>query len=209
MKYMKMLGIALVASLALTAVVASAASASFTSSSSPVTISGSQTTTHTFTVEGNAVTCTSATFSSASTATPASTVSVTPVYTGCTAFGFAGAHITMNGCKYKFATPVSKVGTVEFDCPTPETKATVFVSTFLTECEVQIGEAGNNKLEDVKFTNLANGDVEVDATVSGITATKTKDVGLCPLNGTGTINNATYTGKTVISGDGAKTITVD
>src|SRR5712672_2585136 len=102
MKLIKMLGVAMVAALALSAAVSAASAAEFRGATSPVTVTGSQSTTHKFTVEGSTVTCTTATFSSEATAVPTSTVLITPVYKTCTAFGIAGATVSMNGCQYKF-----------------------------------------------------------------------------------------------------------
>jgi hypothetical protein len=205
-----MLGIALVAVLALCAVAASAASAAeFKSTTSPVTISGSQEGKHKFTVDGTSVECTNATFLSESTATPAKTVTVTPTYSECTAFGFAKAKVEMNGCKYEFLQPnASLEGNVAFRCGA--NKARVFVSSLGSECEVLIGESGNTNLSKVTYENIAGSPtkVKVLANVTGITAEKTKDTSLCPLKGTGTVTNASYTGNTLTEGNSGIGISV-
>ena len=211
MKTSKMFGLALVAVLALAAVAASAASAAeFKSTSSPVTITGSQEGKHKFTVDGASVECSTATFESGSTMTPAKTITITPTYEGCTAFGFAKAKVEMNGCKYEFLQPnASLVGNVAFRC-TGANKARVFVSSFGSECEVLIGEAGNTNLPSVTYENIAGSPtkVKVLANVTGITAEKTKDTVLCPLKGTGTVTNATYSGNTLTEGKGGIGISV-
>jgi hypothetical protein len=82
---LKALGLALVAALALTAVMASTASAQFTSSSTHTILSGSQESTHEFTVGSGfgGLTCSTASFSGTSTSTNAADQTITPTYNGC------------------------------------------------------------------------------------------------------------------------------
>src|SRR3954451_12492538 len=83
----KALGLALVASFALTAVLASAASAAgtFTSSSTHTILSGTQVGNHTFTAGSGfgAIHCTIATFSGTSAATSETDQTMKPTYEGC------------------------------------------------------------------------------------------------------------------------------
>jgi hypothetical protein len=206
MKLSKMLGVAIVAALALS-VVASASAAQFKGSTSPVTVSGAQSTTHKFTVEGSAVTCTTATFSSAPTAVPTSEVLITPVYKGCTAFGIAGATVSMNGCQYKFHS--GPPGTVDLICSSGKT--VIAVSTFLGKCKVEIpgsNASKNQGLGGVTYTNTPAGKVTVGANVTTITAEVVESTGICPLT-KGTVNNASYSGDTIVEGNGgAATIEV-
>jgi hypothetical protein len=202
MKLTSKLGIAMVAVLALSAVAASAASAAeFKATSSPVMLFGSQEGKHAFTVDGSSVECETATFEAASVTAPSKTVTVTPAYSGCTAFGFAKAKVEMNGCVYEFLQPnASLEGNVHFVCGA--NKARVFVSSLGSECEVLIGETGNTNLSKVTYKNEATSPtkVKVIANVTGITAEKTKDTNFCPLKGTGTVTNASYTGNTLVEG---------
>jgi hypothetical protein len=203
MKLTNKLGIALVAVLAVSAVVASNASAAleeFKSTSSPVMLFGAQKGKHTFTVDGSSVECTTANFEAASVTSPAKTVQITPTYEGCTAFTFAKAKVEMKGCVYEFLQPNSLVGNVKLVCGA--NKIRIFVSSFGTECEVLIGETNNTNLSKVTYKNEAGSPTKVlvGANVTGITAEKTKDTGLCPLKGTGTVNNAVYEGETLVEG---------
>jgi hypothetical protein len=207
MKFMRMLGVAMMAALALTAIAASAAHAekSFTASTNPVSITGVQEAgnEHVFTVEGSPVECATAHFTANNVASPSATLTVNANYANCTAFGFANAHVTMNTCHYEFQTPAGPVGgpfTGKVAMRCGATPATVRVTAPFTECHVDIGEANNTSLGTITYTNLAGGKVKVGANVTGITVNKTKDVGLCPLSGTGHTNTGKYTGNTIVEG---------
>ncbi len=74
-----------------------------------VFITGIQETEHVFTNEGGTVRCTTSTWSAS--ATPVSgaisELTLAPTYTGCSAFGFATAHVKVNGCTYTLTTPTT------------------------------------------------------------------------------------------------------
>jgi hypothetical protein len=202
MKLTSKLGIALVAVLALSAVAATAASAAeFKATSSPVMLFAGQDTKHVFTTDGSAVECETATFEAASVTAPSKTVTVTPDYKGCTAFGFVGAKVEMKGCQYEFLEPnASLVGNVKLACGA--NKIRIFASFLGSTCEVLIGEGSNTNLSSVSYKNEATSPtkVKVTAAVKGITAEKTKDSGVCPLKGTGTVNTAEYSGTSTVEG---------
>ena len=204
MKLTKMVGAALVAVLALSAVAVSAASAAeFKATSSPVNLIAGQDTTHALTMDGSSVTCETATFEENGVAAPSKTVKLTPSYSGCTAFGFVNTKIEMNGCRYEFLEPNSALaGNVRLRCPTQETKVRLFTSVFGSTCEVLIGESGNTNLSKVSYKNEATSptSVKVTAAITGITAEKTKDTGICPLKGTGVIHSVEYSGTSTVEG---------
>ena len=114
MKHLKKLAVAAMTVAALTALVGvSSASADMqfhASAGAGVTLTGNQTVSHKFTVKGSSVTCTTAKFKGKSAAATASTQEMEPEYTGCTAFGIAGATITTTGCVYTFHAETEKVG---------------------------------------------------------------------------------------------------
>jgi hypothetical protein len=168
----KVLGLALVAVLAMSAVVASAASAPFTSSTYPTTDTAtSPLGNDVFTVDGSSVECAG---HFEGTATEASTsLTVNATYTNCKAFGFASASVTMNGCDYVFHSN----GTVDVECGSAGP-----IKIVAGNCEVQV--SSQTGLGTVALSNNGN-HIDVDANVSGITANATKDGFLCPLNGTG------------------------
>jgi hypothetical protein len=193
----KILGLAIVAALALTAVMASAASATnFTAASYPVKISGTQTESHKFTVGGGTVTCTTATFAGELTAA-SETLTINPTYSNCTAFGFIGAKVTgfsSTGCDFKFYAG----GATDLLCSSGD------VVIDAGECSVTLSEQKN--LTKNTFTNNATGTVTVGTNVSGIHAVVTS-TGFCPIGG-GTYTNATYTGQTLVEGKNSKGVAV-
>jgi hypothetical protein len=202
MKKMKTLGLALVAVFAMSAVVASAASAAQFASDGNVeaSIEAKQSTTHTFSIEGNNVTCTSAVFTTAGLiSSPATSVKVHPAYTGCTAFGFVGSSVTTTGCDYVLSAPGTvesgKVaGNIKVECEAG--KNIVIVAG---TCEVTVAPQSFTK--GLTFENIASSPktMNLKAAVTGIASTKVKDGFLCPLSGTGAASG-TYTGDTLIKG---------
>jgi hypothetical protein len=110
------------------ALTASAQAASFhaekATEASPAVLAGGQTVPHEFTVDATELTCTTASFPGKATNVLESTIRVQPSYSGCTAFGFVGANIEMNGCEYEFKSPTGSGGTytgnVGVVCPAGE-----------------------------------------------------------------------------------------
>ena len=206
------LALALAAIAALTAFVgvSSASALQYKSSSSPVNLSGNQTNTHKFNVDGSNVSCTSATFSRNGLATPANEVSkYVASYNNCTAFGFA-ASVNMGTCTYNLDTPnASLEANADLACTsnanvtgnaTNNGDARILTNVFGSECEVHV-ESQNNKGTITIINNFPGpGQVTTIIHTNNLTAEKSKDNGLCPLSGTGTVNNATYNGDTAVSG---------
>jgi archaellum component FlaF (FlaF/FlaG flagellin family) len=210
----KILGLALVAVLAMSAVaVGSASAGEFTGSSYPAEGEGGQTTPHKFTVQGQAVECSTASFSG-SLAAASEQIKITPVYEGCKAFGFLSATVDMNGCYYTFTADGEKTGThtrhgsVHIICPGATKSITVTAST----CTVHIPEqtpTGNK----VKFDNITNGlgvviGVLVTSEVTGIHSNPTSGF-LCPLTEKATDVSGVYTGSSEFLGKGGVTTSVD
>jgi hypothetical protein len=123
----KAFGLALVAMLALGAFAAQGASAvpltceSLASGATCFGTGDQDGGTHVFKSAGGSVTCTEAVFSSATVVGAGGAINeqtVTANYptakagggNNCTAFGFAGAHVNMNECKYTFTTPTQIAG---------------------------------------------------------------------------------------------------
>jgi hypothetical protein len=224
---LKVLGLAIGAVLALSAVMASAAMAvpSFTASSYPASITGSNTKGgEVFSTEGGKVECNSH-FVSHSQGEASSTLSVTPTYTSCEAFGFLSATVNTEECKYVFhATEQVSSGVyrhhVDVDCPAGQSikitastcKAEVKGVTKVThtegEKEVVTVAPINEGLTTVKTTNLAGGSVTVQPEVSNIAYTVTQDGFLCPFGGTGNKTDGTYTGDVVVSRVGGGEVSV-
>ena len=187
-----------------------ASAAQFKSNNSPVVYYGVQAAgqTNKFTVDGQNASCPNASYESAATVTPANTVKVTPVYSApmgqnCTVFGLVSpTEIKMNGCEFQFLQPnMSLESNMGIICPTGKS-IKIFGESFFSTCEVAIGEAGNANRAKVKFANLAGAPTKIEAKfeVTGITATKVKDNGLCPLAGAGNVNTASYTASVIFEG---------
>jgi hypothetical protein len=203
---LKVLGLALVAVLAMSVMVASAASASqYTGSAYPTTGTGSNTAgKETFTTPGGTVQCDShfvGTLAAAS-----STLTVTPTYTKCVAFGFLNATVNFNGCDYLFHAGASKGGGVydnsaDIVCPAGKGPVTITAGTCVVDVPAQ------TNLKNVKTTNLAGGTVTVEPNVTGITMNVTTDGFGCPFPGTGHYTGS-YHGDVVLARSGGGTISV-
>jgi hypothetical protein len=204
---LRVLGLAFVAVLAMSAVVASAAQAvpTFTASSYPATVTGSNTIgNEVFTTEGGNVECDSH-FVSNSISGPTSTLTVTPTYTGCTAFGFLSATVNTEGCTYVFhATEKVSSGVykhhVDVVCPSGQS-----IKVTAGTCKAEIkGQTGRTT---VKTTNSGSS-VTVQPEVTNIAYTVTQDGFLCPFGGTGNKTDGKYTGDVLVSRVGGGSVDV-
>jgi hypothetical protein len=193
---LKVLGLALVAALAMTSVAASAASAAefhHTGESNARTIaSNAGEGAHVFTAGliGN-ISCNTATFTGTEYLPATVTVlTVTPAYSGCTFLGIPNVVVKMEGCTYDFhaegAAP-SFVSKITVTCPAGKK-----INFTASGCTVEVGE---QTVENVQYTNLATSpeSVTVKSNVTGITYTGSA---LCP-GAQGTHSNGTYAGSAI------------
>jgi hypothetical protein len=196
----KAVGLALVAVFAMSAMIASPASATeFTAAKYTTTFHGEQPAgqKHVFEVNGANVECNTATFSG-QIAGPTTNLTVTPNYGGaggCTAFGLNATVTVPSTCDFVFHTEASGLnGTVDVEC----TGAPITIDTALNTCNTHV--ASQTGLKGVSYKN--NGEhVDVDAKVTGITATVTGTF-LCPVvQKTETYKNASYTGTVTVKGN--------
>jgi hypothetical protein len=200
---LKVLGLALVAVFAMSALVASAASAdTFTAESAPVDLTGAQTTTNEFSVAGATVKCPVARFTGTVATTSASSITVHPEYEGnesssCEVSPIGSATISTTGCNYIISgTTTNGDAGVEVECSgTNEI-------TVNGPCVIHI--KAQKPTGGASFTNgteNGKGDVTVKATVTGIHAVVT-DSFLCTIGGInpGTYTNGTYTGSVTVTG---------
>ncbi len=194
----KILGITVVAAMALSAVVASAAMAvpQFTASTYPAQVTGTSAVgAEKFKTDGGTIEC-KGHFLSASLGAANSTLTVTPKYSECTAFGGLNATFNTEGCTYVFhATELVSAGVykhhVDIVCPAGQSVKFV-ASTCKAEIKSQTG------LTTVKTTNSGTS-VVVNPEVTKIAYTVTEDGFLCPFTGTGSTNNGEYTGAVTVS----------
>jgi hypothetical protein len=153
----KALGLALMAMCAFGAVAVEGASAS------PLTVHGiaagqkayftgeNDTENHVFSTPNGTVKCTTTHFLGSGKVEPVTQVhevSIEPIYEGCTAFGFATAHVKVNGCTYTFTTPTSvKTGEVTWGpsqihilCPAGKSIEITPTSFGISACTQFVGE---------------------------------------------------------------------
>jgi hypothetical protein len=208
---LKVLGLALVAALAMSAVAASAASATpfeFHSEASSTVLTGSQEGTDVFTTDAGTVSCGEANYIGSQSAATTTTVSVLPTYSNCTAFGFISVPIVVNGCEYLFHAgtasttgepPVTHYeGTADVVCP-----AGKVIEVKAPGCTVTVGS--QTGLQKVTYTNKEGGgfeDVTVDVNMTGIKYEE-HNKGLFPTCANNTVpkSNGTYTGAATVTGD--------
>jgi uncharacterized membrane protein len=213
----KVLGLALVAVFAMTAVAASAASAQqgyFTADGSAtgdgVDIAGK----NQLTAFGNTVECPESTYDVESTsgglvASGSTTFTVTPAYNNskCNSGGLK-ATVNMNGCDFVFHIGETTGGgetygvTADLKCPAGKT---VDIEAFLSAsnenikaCTITFGETGNQGLSGPHLTNKTGGKVELSGTATGVHATES---GLC---GNKTTETGEYDTGVTISGTDSK-----
>lgn len=185
---LKVLGLAVVAALALVALAASSASATnprFHTEQAHTALNGSQEGTNTFKVNAGTVHCATATFTGTSSVVTPTELTIAPNYQGCkittVTFETLEAVVDMNGCHYLF-TPS---GQVHLTCPTAPIRVTAPLCTVTVHPQT---------VEKVDYTNV---DVEktrsttVTSTATGLAYTQSS---LCPGGGAGSFTNGTYAG---------------
>jgi len=201
----KVLGLALVAVMAMSAMVASAAQAApvvtLTNQKGETVASaqihGVQSGKHKFTVDGSSVECTTATFEGSAT-DGATWTKVHPVYTGCTAFGFLGATVTTTGCDYELmalgAGPTEYTGEIKVVC---EAGKEITISAGGV-CTAKVGSqtitTGNKATNS---TELIHMHITLHNEESSVSVNKTQDGFGCPFAGTGATTGK-YTGTTTV-----------
>jgi hypothetical protein len=193
---LKVLGLALVAALALTAVLASAASAQFTSSSEHTILSGSQkeNTNDVFTAgEGfGGITCVNATFTGTGTGTSAETQEITPHYENCKDSFGRTVDVAPNEFLYTFTSGANK-GKVDVsgEMTLRVTSGGSVVCTVVIKGQTDSG---------ISFTNLG-GTKGVETTSHSTNVVSTTSGGFfnCGISN-GEHRNGTYDGTEIITG---------
>jgi hypothetical protein len=201
------LGLALVAALALTAVMASAASAQFTSDKDHTLLHGNQATSHLFTTgEGfGGISCTTATFSGTMVDKSESTMVVKPTYSGCRDTFGRTVDIDNSGFTDTFTSGAGK-GTVHVS---GNMTWTITSGSGVTICTLIFSSPQSNN--GISYTN-EGGKIKVTTNTTNIKTTTSGGALNCGI-GNGEHTGGTYTGNTVMSGtatDGsAASISVD
>lgn len=216
MRNLKVLGLALVAVFAMSAVAASMASADdLTSEVSPVTLTGKQAGAgDTFTTTAGTVKCKEVKYT-ATAVTPTTAVSATPNYPvkiknaegkeeqNCTGFGFP-AEVVTNGCTFLFKIngAGSTAGTLDVVCPGANEITVTAASGGTTKCVVHVaGQTGKGPLT---YTNTGAGttrEVDVKAAITNNLIYKhTAGTGLGACT-SGSSVTGSYAGEGIITGE--------
>ena len=207
----KMLGGALVAVLAISAVVGSAASADeFTSEISPVTMTGQQAGAgDVITTTAGTVKCKQVGYSAGLVVTPTTAVTATPSYPlttsggewNCTGFGFP-AEVSTNGCVYRFTIFVSTfVGNFEILCPEGKEITVTAKSVGVVKCTLHI--PAQTISSALTYRNVGAGNTREITITSNISTqlsykhTAGTGIGACT---SGSSITGSYTGEAIVTG---------
>lgn len=184
---LKVLGLAFVAMLAMSAFTASAAQAltqgQFTADGYPAVAHGTEEGEANFleATPGSKIECDST--YEATLSGPSTKLTVTPHYTNCP----GGRVVDLNGCHFEFSagtnTSASDThGTAAIICPVGKQIEVTVILFGSTICAVDI--PAQSGLTGVTFTNVANGDVTVDVDITNQIKYQDTDIsGLCPFSG--------------------------
>jgi hypothetical protein len=197
----KILGFTFMA-MALMAVMASAAQAQFTSSAAHTTYAGAQSTRHQYTAGTGigAMDCTTASFSGTGSGTSAVASTIYPTYSGCRDSLGRNVHVTKNSLVGTSTSGAGK-GLVHLDG-----EIILTVTTGFGHCTITL--KAQNSVNGVTYTN-ESGKVKVTTHSNNVHSTIVGGGFACGTSST-TSTNGTYTGTTVIAGNGgAATISVD
>jgi hypothetical protein len=206
---LKFLGLALVAVLAMSAVMAGAASADeFKSEKAPVTLTGTQgATLDTFSTHAGNVKCTTATYKGTQSTTSTTTIQVAPTYSGCTFVGL-NSTITTNGCEYLFHVPATAgvtTGTVDIVCPGTNEITVTAPNPALGKAKCIVHVPPQTGLGVVTYSNLGSGttrEVKVEVNLTGLKYSQTAGVaesGNCETKDNTT--TGTYVGGATVTGE--------
>jgi hypothetical protein len=203
MRNIKILGLAFVAMLAMSAVMAGAASADkLTATGYPanLTATADGEFVDEFKTTAGTVKCPEPVYhATIGAAIPTGgSVVATPTYphVGCTGFGFP-ATIDMNECTYNFSVVTGTVGKADLECPTGKEVTVTASSGGILKCTVHV-KTQTDLTGAVTYTNIAGGKITLEANLGGIDYTHTQGTGLgsCP---SGSATNGTLVAKAIVS----------
>jgi len=179
----------------------------YTASSYPTTVTGeSALGNDTFTTEAGSQECKS--HYESTLAESSAQLTVKTKITGCRAFGFLEATVTMGSCDYLYKTPTGSAdkwsATAQIKCTNSAEPIRINSGT----CEVTIGEQSPSGSVDIT-NETAAGDLKLQTTLAGISYTVLKDGFGCPFSGTGAKTGATYTQHSAMTFDSTNGATID
>lgn len=210
MRNLKVLGLALVAMLAMSAVASSMASAdTFTGESSPVALTGSQEGNDVFTITAGNTTCKEVIYTGTS-ASGVTTVTAIPQYPektasgaqNCTSLGLP-ALVHSNGCSYLFHIGAGTEGTLDIKCPEGKEVTVTAGYNVTTKCTIHVpAQTGLSKLtySNVGTATGPTREVLVEAAITNLKYSHTKGTGLGACTaGSGTTGS--YAGQARVTGE--------
>ena len=212
---LKALGLALVATLAISSVAASAASADdLTSETSPVTLTGRQTGGgDVLTMTAPTIKCKEVNYAAFSAVTPSTAVTVTPSYPektaggeqNCSGFGFP-ATVETRGCTYKYTLNAATTGGLDIICPAGQELTFTLKSAGVTKCIVHV--PAQSFPASITYSNTGAGttrEIDVTANIASTLAYKhTAGTGIGACTG-GSASNGSYSGAGIVTGESGGT----
>lgn len=161
----------------------------------PATLKGQGLNAHRMTFDGGVVQCNNSTFHGTQEALTTTTMTLTPTYAGCTAFGFVGVPIDVNGCAFLLhlvAGSNPPTATSDIECPVGQ-EITITAPFCTIHIEPQVG------LSHVIIDNQGAGAARDSVATFTLTGIKYTETAGCPGPGAGvTTNNGTYTGSATV-----------
>lgn len=204
---LKFLVLALVATMAMSAMTATAALAlkQFKAESPPVKLTGKEEATEEETVEGGVVKCTGSTYTGVQGSANSAELTLTRSYGTCTFNGMTEI-VNPNGCQqvYKITGEAGGIatGTMDISCSgSNEITHTLKVGE-VVKCTVHIPP--QNGLGPVKFTNIGAGatrELTIDIEITNLKYSQTAGTGLGACPTADNKANGTYSGKVLLTGE--------
>jgi hypothetical protein len=207
MRHIKVLGLSLVAILAMTAIAATTASADeFTAESYPVTLTGAadeNPNNDAFTTTAGVVKCPTPTYRATVTGNT-TTVTVEPDYSdpGCTAFGFPAA-IHTNGCHFLLHIEGGTSTEIKptLDCPAGKDITVTATSAGTNKCTVHVGaQTPGGTVTATTVGSGATREITLDINLKEIKYTHTEGTGLGKCT-PGAAATGTLAAKAIVTGE--------
>jgi hypothetical protein len=192
----KTLGLTLVAVFAMSAMwAASSQAAQLTSSSAPVSISGTQVGEHELTFSIGTFTCEEVTFSGTMSTTSTESLTLTPTYEGCFVAGLLPVSFDRTGCDFAF-----RIFGLDVDIVCPEGKH-IDITIPSISCRITLLPQTISKTQ---LANLGGGIVGILKTLTSLTYRyDALSAGGCAGHGGEERSDGTYEGNSTIEAEGA------
>ena len=207
---LKLLGLALMAALAVNSVAVDVASADVvTSEASSTKLTGIQEGVDAFTFHAGATQCTTVRYTGSISGTSSSSISITPFYFGCVFVGL-GAVFDLNGCSYRMninSTVANTTATTDIVCPTGKEITITAPSPGTPKCIIHIPP--QTGLAPISVANIGSGTTrELTASLAITNIKYSQTAGTAETGNCATADNTTggtYLGSTIFTGESSTT----